>query len=233
MFRRILVTAIITLCFSFRAAQALCLTAFGLPAALFRPLYVTDAPRSGGVLGIMFNGEGPPNAARVRVVRVYDDTPAREAGFEPGDVILTYNDQPVFVNSLKGLISDTPPGATVSIKVRRDESVVTLHPAIGDVRLVDGPTRESSEILGMVLLEATAVRGATPHPGLLVAGVTEGSPAHRAGLRAGDFIVAIDDETPDAPETLRRRVRYARAPLPFVLSVEKDASITFFILAPE
>jgi carboxyl-terminal processing protease len=58
----------------------------------------------------------------LRIVEVYDDTPARRAGLEPGDVIVAVEGR-----SLKGVNQTTatdrikgPPGTDVTITVRRD-----------------------------------------------------------------------------------------------------------------
>jgi len=77
----------------------------------------------------------------VLVYQLYRNSPASAADIAPGDVLITWNGQPITdVNSLSKLVANTPPGTTVRIAVWSNGQsrtvTVTLgqrHPAEGRV----------------------------------------------------------------------------------------------------
>ncbi|MFZ5828539.1 MAG: site-2 protease family protein [Planctomycetota bacterium] len=120
------------------------------------------------------------------VVAVRNDSPAAQAGLRPGDVILSMNGAPVvdpmrWPAELRALA-----GQQVTLGVRRPG---TAQPLEIDVRLGDMPWFEQS------FPEPTPV--SSPELGVAydvlrkVAGVRDGSPAAKAGIRAGDVIDAV------------------------------------------
>jgi serine protease Do len=75
-------------------------------------------------------------------------------------------------------------------------------------------------------------------PGVRVADVVPGSPAARAGLQAGDVVVALDGEPLDAPFDLRWRVAMAGVGARVKLTVRRDGeerlvSVKLATLAPQ
>jgi hypothetical protein len=68
-----------------------------------------------------------PFGVGVQVNRVDPNTPAAAAGFQIGDLVLTYNGQKVSgADQLRTLISQTAPGTLVPIEINRDEKRITL-----------------------------------------------------------------------------------------------------------
>ena len=61
--------------------------------------------------------------------------------------------------------------------------------------------------------------GAKSTKGALVAAVQSGSPASSAGLKAGDLITGVDDQTIDGPRDLARRIA--------TIGPDKDAHLTY------
>lgn len=69
---------------------------------------------------------GQPN--RVMVGEVLDASPARSAGLEPGDWIVSYDGERIFeAGELRGATTLGEPGENVPIEVRRGGSVFTLY----------------------------------------------------------------------------------------------------------
>lgn len=69
----------------------------------------------------------------VLVVEVIDDTPAEEAGLEPGDVIMEINGKKVSdPKSLRRTISKYEPGDSVEIKYKRKNRTRTVWVELGD-----------------------------------------------------------------------------------------------------
>ncbi|HEY4734518.1 MAG TPA: trypsin-like peptidase domain-containing protein [Gemmatimonadaceae bacterium] len=154
-------------------------------------------------LGIGIDDVSPEDAAvagvkdiRGVLVRNFpsDDTPAKQAGLQPGDVIITADGQPVDrVSTLQRIVRNHNPGETIEIEAMRygqrktfrvrlmeaktDQEVAsevspnpaasggTLHPALG---ISVAPV--SAEI-------AAQARVSTPVRGVMVSDVTPGGPA--------------------------------------------------------
>ena len=60
--------------------------------------------------------------------------------------------------------------------------------------------------LGEVTSDVASDYGVKPGAGVLVEGVTPGSPAEEAGLRENDVIVRVNKMTPTGPEEFRKQI---------------------------
>ncbi|HEY0789836.1 MAG TPA: RIP metalloprotease RseP [Chthoniobacterales bacterium] len=115
---------------------------------------------------------------------VAPDQPAAKAGFLPGDKLLEVDGHPVsrfsgIVNSVTWYIVRSE-GETIPFKVQRGNEVLTLN---------SGYTRAETKGWERRSLRQVGLQPAiTP----IVAKVTDGSPAARAGLQPNDEIVAVD-----------------------------------------
>ncbi|HEU4684043.1 MAG TPA: DegQ family serine endoprotease [Nitrospira sp.] len=150
---------------------------------------------------------GVPEAKGVLVSDVMDDSPAKKAGFERGDVILEFDgkamDSPT---QLRNGVAQTPIGRKVLVKVIRDKKQKTL-----DVTIVEQPksmsqggqedSTESPSPAGVLsdievreLNEELASRyGLKPSDrGIIITRVKPGSPAEDAGVREGDLVLEVN-----------------------------------------
>jgi serine protease Do len=77
---------------------------------------------------------GLPNLAGALVAKVGAGSPAAAAGFEPGDVILSINEQEIKrVHDLPLAIAEMPIGRMAAITVWRRNAALTLRPVIGEM----------------------------------------------------------------------------------------------------
>jgi serine protease Do len=142
---------------------------------------------------------GLKRAAGALVVMVEKGGPAEKAGFLPGDVILKVQGKAIESSSeLPPIIAATRPGTTLQFQVWRRGAAKELTATIGELEAEEPrPEAEPGELranrLGLVLSELTARQGAEleTEGGLLVRSVR--GPALKAGIQAGDVIVAIND----------------------------------------
>ena len=68
----------------------------------------------------------------LRVMTVYDGSPAAKGGLKPGDVIVGVNGEPVETSrALIRMVAAAPPGTTVRLAVRRQSQTVELPVAVG------------------------------------------------------------------------------------------------------
>ena len=130
---------------------------------------------------------GRPTAeaeATTTVGYVAPDQPAAKAGFKPGDKILEVDGHPVsrfsgMVNSVTWYIVRSE-GETIPFKVERDGKILTLE---------SGYTRPETKGWERKSLRQVGLQPAiTP----VVAKVTEGSAADRAGLEPNDEVTEVD-----------------------------------------
>jgi serine protease Do len=153
--------------------------------------------------------------------------PARDAGMEAGDVIISFAGKDV--EDTRGLVREvgnSPVGETVRVVVLRDGASQTLRvtlgrreeaegavPAVAQSPDADAP--QTKELLGLTIsildealraelgLDETTV-------GLAVTAVDETSEAYEKGLRAGDVITEAAQQRVSSIAELEERVQAAR-----------------------
>jgi len=151
----------------------------------------------------------------ILVAQVEDDTPADEAGFRQGDVIVEYEGKEVNdVGDFRNRISLTEPGASRDITVIRDGERRTLKVTIGtldDSRLLAAGGADTSEELGLVVQNLTPDLAqqfdAEAGEGVVVTDVKPGSVAVMAGIRTGTIILQVDRQPVTNPAEFRRAVK--------------------------
>ena len=157
------------------------------------------------------------------------DGPAKDAGLETGDVILSFDG--VDVADTRGLVrqvGNSPVGATVRVTVLREGKSQTIAVVLGrredasadatpeEEATPDTPaTPEVSSQLGLMVTPLTdEMRGelgaAADLEGLAVTAVEEGSEAFEKGLRAGDIITEAGQQKIVTIADLNDRIDAAR-----------------------
>jgi serine protease Do len=159
----------------------------------------------------------------VEVTMVDQDAPAGKAGIKEHDVILTMNGATVESGAqLRRMIRETPPGRVVNLGVSRDGQPLTVKVQLADKRkefakehskdfhiqmppippMPDFPAFvvvHSSARSGLMVENITSQLGdffgVKNGKGVLVRAVEKGSRAEKAGFRAGDVIVRVNEQT--------------------------------------
>lgn len=191
-----------------------------------------------------------PAERGARVEEVVEESPAARAGLREDDVVVRWNDQPVeSVAQLRRLVRETPPGRSVQLGVVRDgaEREVTvevgerdltapaalfeapLPPAVGEgtprpgawLRVFGGPRARLGVQLQPLGTQLAEYFGLQDRTGALVASVREGTPAARAGLRAGDVLLSVGDRTVEAPADVLRALA-GREAGPMEMTILRD-----------
>lgn len=135
-------------------------------------------------------------ASGAQIVGVADGSPAAKAGLARGDVITAVDGKDIGSgDDLATLIGARKPGDTVVLEV------LGTGGATREVKVILGenPQDAAKAWLGVEYRMAFRIEGSTPWAGRLpltlgvrVAGVTDGSPAAKAGIEKGDLLTSLD-----------------------------------------
>jgi serine protease Do len=143
---------------------------------------------------VLFDGNTQGEGARVQAVR--PDSPAAQAGFRKGDLIVQVNQYPVFNRErYLGAIGIYPEKSEVTVRVRRDAEVMEFAIELDRYSVTEGmgfgPPRNPplKRPLGSGYLGAYME---DEKEGLTVKLVRPASPADEAGLRVGDVILSFN-----------------------------------------
>lgn len=183
--------------------------------------------------------------AGVEITRVEDDSPASRAGLKVGDVILQYNGQRVEgFEQFSRFVRETPAGREVKLLISRDGQSQTLTAKVAARKGMNIPSVAMPRIeipsmpdlprtfmmwrSAMLGVEGESLRGQLADyfgakEGVLVRSVMKGTPAEKAGIKAGDVIVKINDVTVTSPSEISAAIRKIKdkATVPVVLLRDK------------
>ncbi len=195
----------------------------------------------------------------VEVLMVDQDAPAGKAGLKEKDVILNFNGTPVeSVEQLRRLLRETPPGREVTIAISRDGQSMNLKVTLADRKMVsrlpkdftvripkfEMPPMPDIEVPSFTMMPMSRRSGLTVESlspqlgeffgckdarGVLVRSVQRDSPAAKAGVRAGDVIVKVDNETIDGTSDFSRAVRRTGKHNIVVLRDKREVSLSLDI----
>jgi serine protease Do len=185
---------------------------------------------------------GLDTAEGVLVADVLPDSPAMAAGVKSGDVIVkAAGTEMKEYRDLTKLVAGIDAGTDIELEVIRSGKVRVIPVKIGRMPQDDLAMAKPGEAaaedgprIGLFLAPLTPEmreeRGlAADAPGVLVAQVENGSPAQRAGIKAGNLISMVGQEAVNAPDDVARAVREAaEQERPSVLlRVEQDGEQRF------
>ncbi|NUO08355.1 MAG: DegQ family serine endoprotease [Candidatus Brocadia sp.] len=136
----------------------------------------------------------------VLISDVQDNSPAKEAGFVRGDIVIEYDGKSIRdVNHLRNVVAQTEIGKKVTAKVLRDgkEQELTVKIAEQPAELFAAGPGEvpSTKDLGMTVQNLTKELarnlGIEEEGGVIVSEVQPGSPAAMSDIREGDLIKEV------------------------------------------
>lgn len=165
-----------------------------------------------GLLGVGFEDNGPVSG-EAKIIRVRPESPADQAGLKEDDVITQINGHPVQkLNDLKHVLGSLYAKDTVQLAIRRGEETLTREITLTDVLkayqfpyLGVWPDRNDSDSNGVRLHR-----------------VYPESPAAQVGLKAGDIIQKVKDDSVSSAAELAERIRRVEVGNDVELSVLRD-----------
>ena len=175
------------------------------------------------------------------VADVVPESPAAKAGFERGDVILSFDGRDVQENDdLPQMVAETEVGKKVNVVIVREGKEKILKTTIQE--LEDGqeepqvsPSEESR--LGLTVQEMTPdiarSLGVDDAKGVVITGIDPESPAADAGLLRGDIILEVGSKTVNSATEFRNYTKDLKADAPVLLLVRRNNNTIFFTLRVE
>jgi serine protease Do len=131
---------------------------------------------------------------------VQPDTPAADAGFKEGDIIINFDGKDIKqFQDLSSFVADTEVGKEVSVVVFRDKKEITLKVKVGLLpdsgQSVPG-SGGSAEDIGLQVRDITPEIARSQNidagTGVLVENVAQDSTAYQAGIRPKDIILEFN-----------------------------------------
>jgi serine protease Do len=147
------------------------------------------------------------------IASVHDSGPAQKAGIQPGDVVLTFDGKEVTdMRHLPRIVAETPIDKVAKVTVWRKRKEVTLDVKVGELKeepqtaalpakdKPPTPPTETVKTLGLSLADLTPeLRDrfglADDAAGVVVTDIDTGGPAADKGVRAGDVVVEVAQDS--------------------------------------
>jgi S1-C subfamily serine protease len=181
---------------------------------------------------------GIGDATGVIVNSVSSASPARDAGLLPGDVITSFDGEPVRAEKDEDLgdfqrqVASVPPGRTVALGLLRAGRPVEASLVLGvQPRVV--PEEEETD-LGFHVQEITEntyrEQRLSTREGAYVRFVERGSPASESGLRPGDVIERIEREGVKDLESFRNALRGTDEKDVFLITARRGDQVKYLLV---
>jgi S1-C subfamily serine protease len=182
---------------------------------------------------------GLKQVSGVIVSSVTPDSAADHAGIKRGDVIKTFNGQPVQdMNSLRNHVADMTPGSNANIGIVRDGSEKTMNVRLDEAtgsraarERDDSRGSDDKTALGIQVAPLTpdmAAEAKLPRNtrGVVIENVNPDGRAADAGLKSGDIILEVNRQPVQSVDELRAAARRS-ADRPTLLLVNRDGRDIF------
>ena len=181
---------------------------------------------------------GMPKPQGALVARVLADSPAAEAGFQVGDVVLAFDSKTVSRSSdLPPIVGRTRVGKEVPVQILRKGKPLRLTVKTAELPEEPAPVmvgqtskgQTTSRRLGVTVSNPTAdqrKKHGLKQEGIVVV-ATRAGPARDAGVRQGDIILMLNNASIEDVATFREVVSELPAGKPASILVQRDGNPIF------
>lgn len=173
----------------------------------------------------------------VLISDVQDDSPAKEAGFERGDIVIEYDGKKIAdINELRNKVAQTEVGKKVNVTVLRGGKEKVLTVKIGEQPadlFAIGPFPAGKE-LGMTVQDLTEELARNldyeGESGVVVSAIEQGSPADQAGIEEGDLIKEVNREKITNVKEFGQALRKSEKDKDILLLIRRGKHTRFVII---
>lgn len=203
--------------------------AFAIPAATAKKI-ISDLKEDGSVargwLGVQIQpvtkdiaeSLGLESENGTMIADVQPDTPAKDAGFKAGDIILKVDGEEVEgPRELQKKIASYSPDTTVEIEFWRDGEIETADVKLGNIpgessvaEIIQDRDANTALVESLGLELATAEEAGVDAEGVVITDVDPDSPAAEKGLTAGSIISEVAGTAVNSPADVAEQVEKAR-----------------------
>jgi serine protease Do len=180
---------------------------------------------------------GLKEAKGVIISIIMNGSPAEKAGLKVNDIILAVNGEKVqSYDAFRKEVALMSPGNKVRLDILRDGKPRTLTATLGDRRAAlakeEPPAEEEPKTaLGLEVQDLTKDLAGQLHykagEGVLVSGVTPGSPAAEKGIQPGDLIVSVNGHAVTSVDEFTKAVKPSQGGK--VLLLVKRGNVSQFV----
>lgn len=177
----------------------------------------------------------------VLINEVFEGDPASKGGIQPGDIILSVNEQTVDTpNTLARVIAGYIPGDKIDIGVLRDgeriKLVIELVERKDDAVTASIP-RETKRYLGLTVGDITdelalQYKLKEGDEGALITEVEENSVAGKEGLKAGDLIKEVNRQKIKGKKDFNKIMKGTKETETILMRVTREGRAFFIVLKP-
>ncbi|MGH6982495.1 MAG: DegQ family serine endoprotease [Stellaceae bacterium] len=169
--------------------------------------------------------QGKPRGALIAAVQ--DGGPAKNAGLQPGDIVLSFDGHDVVdMHHLPRIVAETPIDKVAKVVVWRAKKNVTLNVKVGELKETTQvaatpketpptPPSTTTKVLGLTVANLTPELRShfsigEQIAGVVVTDVAKNSPAAEKGMRPGDVIVEVTQQEVKTPQQITAKVDEAK-----------------------
>jgi serine protease Do len=168
---------------------------------------------------------------------IQDESPAKEAGFERGDILIEFDNKPMGdVNQLRNVVAQTEVGKEVKVKVLRKSNETVLTVKIGEQPSDLFASSKSSigRDLGMSVQNLTEELaksfGFEGENGVVVSAVEPGSSAAQADVKEGDLIKEVNRKKINNIKEFREALKSTEEGKDILLLIRRGMHTRFVII---
>jgi len=173
----------------------------------------------------------------VLISDIQPDSPAKEAGFERGDILIEYGNKAMGdVNQLRNVVAQTEVGIEVKVKVLRkgNETVLTVKIGEQPSDLFASAKSSIGRNLGISVQNLTEELaksfGFEGENGIVVSAVEPGSPAAQADVKEGDLIKEVNREKINNIKEFREALKNTEEGKDILLLLRRGMHTRFVII---
>jgi len=185
-----------------------------------------------------------PTASGAVVGQVEPDSPASRAGVKQGDVVRTFDGNPVKDSSdLQVDSSESAPGTPVTLGILRDGQPMTIHATLGQYQGNGEEAENGGAGSAQHVQLGISVQNLTPElrqqfnvptniEGVVIQSVRSGSAADSVGLAPGNVILQVDRHPVTSPQEFENQMQSIPAGQNVLLLVWSQGSTGYVVVEP-